>query len=85
MTGLPRSSGSVALLDGGEERVEVDVEDRPGAVLTRGILAVACHRAGTTARESKPPGAATGRAVDRTVGRQPLGSTTIVTSGVMPA
>ena len=29
MTGLPRSSGSVALLDRGEERVEVDVEDRP--------------------------------------------------------
>ena len=29
MTGMPRSSGSIALLDGGEERVEVDVEDRP--------------------------------------------------------
>ena len=29
MTGRPRSSGSIALLDGREERVEVDVQDRP--------------------------------------------------------
>ena len=30
---------AVALLDRGEERVEVDVQDRPGRALTRGILA----------------------------------------------
>ena len=51
----------VALLDRGEERIEVDVEDRQGrGAHARDSLAVTCHRAGTTTPESKPPGAANG-------------------------